>query len=334
MKLTGQITGVGKLGNIVVAQMAGQSIAREYREHVANPNTAGQVAQRAKLKLASQLSAALANSIVIPKKGMVSARNQFISKNMESIVFSGNAAQVSYENLQLTDGNIGLPMITAARDGANPITIALGAGAGVNVKRVVYSVYTKSTEGQLTLAASMVISDPGEGRAFTGKTPAISGDVVIYAYGMEDKDSAATAKFGSYAVESGTDIARLMANRSLSASDYRFTQTRGVTLFSNENSVESIPEGSHMVYITAGEGGTVSGTGFANGRKIVAEGESVSVTASANTNYTFHAWCTQSGGALNIVSTSATYTFTMGQSNVDLVATFTFHDPDDFGTGS
>ena len=321
MKLTGQIVGSGKVGNIVVAKVAGESIARQYNPNVSNPNTTGQVAQRAKMKLASQLSAALAPAIVIRKKGLISARNQFVQKAMPQIVFSGDTAQVTYENLQLTDGNTGLPAISAAR-GSQKISLKLSSAAPANVDRVVWNVFGKSTEGKLALVGSIISSDPGQERTFDAETPDIEGDVVIYAYGMSDTNADASARYANYNCETGVDIAKLVASRSLSSSDYKFTETRGATLFTGDSQTSDAPAGTHYVYITAGAGGSVGGQNFVGGRKAVAAGEMVTVTAIPNSGYVFDAWMLQSGGQQTMVSQDANYTFTMGNNAVDLIATF------------
>ena len=331
MKITSQQKGTGKLGNTVYAQYAGACVAREKAATVSNPNTEGQVAQRAKFKLASQLSAALESSIVIPKKGMVSARNQFVSKACDEIIVSGGVAQVSYENLQLTAGNMGLPSISAQRVDNN-INIALTEDAGASVSRVVYEVYKKSSENQLMKVASQVISEAGNDGTFPASIANFSGDVVIYAYGMIDKDAAATAKFNNYSVQSGSDLARLVSNRSISTSDYKFTQTRGLTMFSNENNAAGATPGQLYVYIAAGNGGTVSGTGFSNGRKAVQTGDSVTVTATPGSGNTFVNWVKTINGQQTIASTSASYTFTVGEENVDLTAIFSV--PNQGGSGS
>ena len=321
MKLTGQIIGSGKVGNIVVAKVAGESIARQYNPNVSNPSTPAQVAQRAKLKLASQLSAALEPAIVIPKKGLVSARNQFIKKAMPQIVFSGDTAQVTYENLQLTDGNTGLPAISAAR-ASQKITLKLASAAPANIDRVVWNVFGKSAEGKLSLVGSIIASNAGQERTFDAETPMIDDDVVIYAYGMSDTDAAATARYANYNCETGVDIAKLVASRSLSSTDYKFTETRGTTLFTGESQTSDAPAGSRYVYITAGAGGSVSGTGFTNGRKAVQAGETVEVVATPSSGYTFDGWYQQNGGQQTLVSQSAIYTFTMGNNPVDLIAVF------------
>ena len=81
MKLSGIAgTGSGKLGSQVYASVAGEQIVRNYQPKVSNPNTTKQVNQRSRFKLMSQLSAAMASVIVIPKEGMRSSRNLFSKK--------------------------------------------------------------------------------------------------------------------------------------------------------------------------------------------------------------------------------------------------------------
>lgn len=331
MKISSQQKGSGKLGNSVYAQYAGVCVAREKAAKVYNPNTTAQVAQRARFKLASQLSAALESSIVIPKKGMVSSRNQFVQMNIEQINVSGGVAQVSYENLKLTAGNSGLPSVSVQRANSN-LNIALTEAAGSSISRVVYEVYKKSAENQLMKVASLVVSEAGENNTFPAITADFAGDVVIYAYGMIDKDAAATAKFNNYSVQSGSDIARLVSTRSITTDSYKFTQTRGLTMFANESSAEGATPGQLYVYISAGGGGSVSGTGFSNGRKAVQTGDSVTVTATPSEGNTFTNWQRSQNGALTTVSTNATYTFTVGEDNVDLIANF--YVPGQAGGGS
>lgn len=316
----------GKVGSIVYSVAAGVQIAREYQPNVANPNTVGQVSQRAKLKLASQLSAALAPVIAIPKDGLKSSRNLFIKKNIGGIIYSGGTAQISYENIQLTAGNTGFPAIEASRVSGTGIIVNVSESVVGRVARVVYIVYKKSSEQMLEKVADVIESTAGDDGKFSHTFPEMSGDIIIFAYGMKDNNAAATANYANYQVANGEDIAKLVSGRSISTSDYTLTQTRGLTLFSGETESATIPEGSHMVYITAGNGGTVNGTGFENGRKVVAEGETVNVTATPSTNYIFDGWYSQSGNQQSLVSNSANYQFTMGQNNVDLIAVFASDD--------
>ena len=280
MKLYGMAgKGTGKKGSDVYAISGGEQIVRQYNPIVSNPNTDGQVSQRARFKLASQLSAALAPSIVIPKKGLLSARNQFVRRNIDYVYGNAGGATASYENLQLTDGNRGLPAIHVEQQGPDSIQIDLTSEVTASVSRVVYNVYEKTTEDQLQLALSRVIQATSENPNAAVTIVRPTGDIVIYAYGMIDKNSCASAKYGNYQVQSGQDIAALVASRKLSAADFTFTQTRGVTLLAGDNETPVVLDTQVLVYVTPTEGGSVSATGLQGTRIIATKGQPLTITA-------------------------------------------------------
>lgn len=328
MKLQGFLKGVGKIENIVVSQMGGVSIARAYQPNVKNPSTLPQVNQRARLKLASQLAAALAPVIAMAKQGLISSRNQFIAKNMSWISADSGVAQVSYENLQLTNGNIGLPSISVSR-ASNKLTVKLSATAESSISQVVYIVYHKNSENTLQLVGSKIQTIAGEDGLFQDEFNDPTGDVVVFAYGMKALSGAASAKYGSYQVQNATDIASLVGTRKLSASDFQFTKTRGATIFAGEDQNTKPSDNQVMIYITAANGGSVSCNKFSGNRGAVDKGTQVTVTATANSGYTFSGW--YNNGA-DRVSTSASYEFTANE-ETDLIARFISNTPSGGGGG-
>lgn len=327
MKLYGMAgKGTGKKGSDVYAISGGEQIVRQYNPVVSNPNTDGQVTQRARFKLASQLSAALAPSIVIPKKGLLSARNQFVKKNMDYIYSNAGGATASYENLQLTDGNRGLPGIGVESSGQDAIQLFLASDVIASVSRVVYNIYTKTTENQLQLATSRVVpitSSNPDANVTLGRP---AGDIVIYAYGMIDKNTGATAKYGNYQVQSGQDIAALVASRKLSAADYSFTQTRGVTLANGQNETVTPGENEVLVYVTPTEGGSVSATGLQGTLIVATKGQPLTITATPKATggvygngYDFAGW--YYNGQQTAFSTTNPLTITP-TTQLDIVAKF------------
>lgn len=321
MKLNGLIgKGTGKLGNSVFSISGGEQVVREYNAKVANPNTVGQVDQRAKFKLISQLSAAMASVIVIPKKGLQSSRNLFVKKNSEYVIAGSGEAQISYENIQLTNGNAGLPAIAVTRDNETGITMKLTESAASAVNRVVWVVYKKSTEGQLQLVSSQVQNTAGANGTFDVTIANVAGDVIVYAYGMKDSNGSATAKYGSYQVANAEDIAYLFSNRSLKSGDYSFTQTRGTTLFSGETESAVAGDGEAMVYITAQGPGAVSSTGFVNGRKAVTLGTTISVSALPQESCLFVGW--KRAGENSYFSTTQPLSITIN-GLTDIIGVFT-----------
>lgn len=321
----------GKIGSIVFATSGGETIAREYNPHVANPNTQAQVDQRARMKLMSQLSAALSPVIAMQKEGLVSRRNKFVKKNFANSYALNGVAQISYENVQLTEGSVGLPQVVAAANLAQfgGAAAYLATAPGANISRVVYCIFGKSQENRLEFLFSKIISqretsdvDDAYFICSLSELPVSSvegemlfdGEYVIYAYGMSDTSEKATARYGNLNVQSASDIATLVANRTISYEDYQFTQTRGATIGQGSGGDTPTPVGQARVYVTAlGDGGSVSGGGT------FAIGTSVTVTATVNDGYTFRGWVRN--GSTQILSTSLSYTFTL-QGQIDLVATF------------
>lgn len=229
MKLQGFLKGVGKIENIVVSQMGGVSIARAYQPNVSNPKTDKQIDQRARLKLASQIAAAMSPVIAIPKNGLVSARNEFIKKNMDLITASEGSAQMQFPNIQLTNGSIPLPGVTAQFSEDGYLSFQLASDPGDSVSRIVYSLFKKNADGQLQFFKSYVTENPTINKTYVMGETGLDGELVIYAYGIKDLSTAAKVKYDNYNIASGADIAKLVSTRTMNASDYQFTKTSGAT---------------------------------------------------------------------------------------------------------
>lgn len=314
MKLNGLFgTGTGKLGASVFSVNSGVQVVRQYQSVVANPSTSAQVNQRARLKLMSQLAASMAPVIAIPKNGLQSSRNLFIKKNFASSMAANGTAQITLENIQLTDGNAGLPQIAVTRNSENGIVVELAEAADAAVSRVVYIIYKKTSEQNLQFIGSQVQAVAGANGTFSTSFDNVDGELLFLAYGMRDSNAAATAAYGNMNASSGVDVANLVATRQISFSDYQFTKTRGATLSSSGSAVTPTPSGSARVYVTANGNGQVSGAGT------FTIGEQVTVTATPDQGSTFTGW--KLNGSSSYVSTSATYTFTL-QNTTDLVAVF------------
>lgn len=304
----------GKIGAVVYSTVAGETIAREYNPNVANPNTESQVNQRAKLKLMSQVAAALAPVIVIPKEGLKSSRNLFIKKNFGSCDAHDGVAQITYENVQLTSGNAGLPAIVVNRSQQSGCTVRLEERCDAAIGRCVYIMYRKTSESTLQYVQSIIVENAGQDGTFPGSMLYMEGDLVFFAYGMKDLNSRASAKYADYSVTNGEDVARLVMSRNISYGDYQFTQTRGTTLFAGESQSAQVADNEGRVYVTASGPGTVAGAG------VYTLGSEVTVTATPNAGASFLGW--KNNGSDTIISTSTSYSFTLN-GMTDLVAVFT-----------
>lgn len=320
----------GKLGAVVFSTSGGETISREYNPNVANPSTMAQVNQRARMKLMSQLSSALSPVIAMTKDGLVSKRNKFVKKNFANTYALDGTAQISYENVQLTEGSLGLPQVVAdintAPDTPPMPIVALSENPSSSISRVVYCAFLKSDEGRLTFITSHISTTRGTGSyKFIAEFPELLVDIssgnaefakeyVIYAYGMADTSERATVRYGSLNVQSASDLATLVSNRTISFEDYQFTQTRGTTIGHGSGGDTPTPTGQARVFVTAlGAGGTVTGGGTFN------IGTQVTVNAVANNGYEFVRWVYN--GTNQTASITPQYTFTLNQ-QVDLVAVF------------
>ena len=232
MKLQGVIgKGSGKLGNTVWAVNSGVQIMREYVKEVRNPNTALQVAQRARLKLGSQLAATFASVSLFPKEGLRTSRNVFMKKNMPVIFADDTRAYVHYEDIQLTSSNLAFPSVMASYVGGVAVHVALSSDISASVSRVCYIVYAKAENEKLMLLGSHIVTEASADGTFPVDLPFSSAELVIYAYGMKDKNVDATAFYSSYNLDNGEALARLVCNRTLTSSDFTFTRSSATTLY-------------------------------------------------------------------------------------------------------
>lgn len=309
-------------GAVLKGQVGGGTQIAAIPASVANPNTEMQVETRSKFKLMSQLAANMANVIAIPREGTRSPRNLFFSINSGNAQTTNGVAQISLENVQLTKSSKGLPQIVAVRGGAGDafaLQLVLAGDVSPIASRICYVIMEKTTEGNLALLGDPIVNVTSENKNALlnwGATGDVTGkNIVIYAYGMLDRDGAAAAKYGNMQVEGATDVARLVTNRTFSIADYSFTQTRGASLYSGQNNVDPVPQNSVRVYVTSLGNGTVSGGGT------YTVGSQVTVTAVPASGSSFRGWKIN-GGSNEYVSQSAAYTFTAPSQTVDLVAEF------------
>lgn len=231
MKLNGIFgKGTGKLGASVFSVSGGEQVVRQYQSEVSNPSTDNQVNSRARMKLISQISAALVVIIAFRKNGMQTARNLFMKANYGLTSAADGVASIALTGIQLTPGVRGIPAVTATRDGSTAINVALASNAAKAVDHVVYAAVAKDAEGNLQVIDSVVVDTAGDDGTFPGTLANSPLECVVYAYGIKDSSSAASSQYENYHVTSGQDIATLVGRRAISTSDFAFTKTVGVQL--------------------------------------------------------------------------------------------------------
>lgn len=289
--------GWGKKGDSVFVINHGVQIEREYNSKVSNPSTSAQVGQRARFKLASQVSAALENVIVIPRKGILSPRNRFVKRNMPFFYGGVDGAQVTYENLQLTLGSNGIPAIVVERTQRGQLELHLKEPVNLSVSHVAYSIFRKTDEELLQLTASVVVQVEGANVDANVSIEDPGGDIVIYAYGYRLKNARAKAKYDNYRVSNATDMATLIANRRLELSDVTFSATRGTSIKANEVNNPNPGPKDVMLYLSKFQSGTIKLekdgeliSEDAEGAYVLGRGTHIKLTATPATNYEFWGW--------------------------------------------
>ncbi len=294
--------GSGKVGNTVISQNGGATIAREYNPNVANPSTASQVEKRSAFKLASQLSASLKSSIAIRKDGLKSGRNQFMSINKSNITVNEGVASINLNKVQLTKSNTGLPEFSADRTGNTAINVEMQESAINVADRMVYAGYQKMDDGSLVAFDSVVVSTPGADGKFAGSLAYTDKAVVIYAYGIKDATAGATAAFGNMVAPTAEQVAKLLTTSSEVAANTNVTKTKGLTMLVGETSGDSDAEEHFVVSVSKSGNGSVSGGG-----RFVA-GQIATLTATPDAEASFVAWKRGSVSG-ETLSTNATYSF-------------------------
>lgn len=315
----------GKAGNLVLATVGGEVVAREYNPNVANPNTEGQQVTRSRFKLLSQLAATMSPVIAIRKDGLKSARNQFTSINYDKTSVNNDVASVNLNQIQLTKSNRSMVGFTATRNGSNSIAVALKANASADLSRVVYIMYEKQTDGNLRLVASETVAAAGNDGTFPATLAGNAGSVVLYAYGMKDLESGITTKFGNLNAPTAEQVAKLLVSSNENMASVQLTKTVALTMNEGTNSGDSDdnvqPSGKVTIAVRSNlSGATVTGGGEYD------PGDQVTVTTSASSgSLNFNGWFEESGGQQELVSSNESYTFTASR-NRTLVAQWVDQD--------
>lgn len=214
----------GKLADTVMSVRNGEQIARKYQPVVFNPSTPAQVAQRAKMKLISQLSAIFADLIAFRREGAVSARNIFTKKNIGQATYADNEASFNMNGLDLTGGVLGCSVLASR----GPDGIGATAYIPTDVNRVVFAYFRNNADGSLTLVGKNVVSNAGNSSVNDTLAGTYNEKIYVIAYGIRDNSEAARTSFGNVTVPTTDVNAVLTVVRNLTSQDVSLTAT-GVT---------------------------------------------------------------------------------------------------------
>lgn len=282
----------GKTGAIVYSVRNGQQIARAYNPYVGNPNTPAQVQSRAKLKLLSQVSAAVAPVIAIPRRGAQSPRNLFTKVNYQYTSYASSVANLKLADMQLTDSAVGLEGFIADRSGGAVIHCELSADMSVLYDAVVWVVIARMSSGQLFPFADALVEEPGIGGKFAVDLPYAAGDISVHCYGIKTKSAAARAAFNNMTSRSASGVASLVANRTVPVEELGLSETRG--LFMPEGVTQQETTGTPMdairISVQDENGNVVTGAGTYEGAGNYESGSQVTISFTPASGVTFLGW--------------------------------------------
>lgn len=239
-KFYGSIVKTGRVGGSVFYVNRGTTIERQYQPVVSNPSTQLQVEQRAKMKLASQLSAILAPELgAYGRNGMQSSRNLFVQDifKREAIIYLGSQATLNRGQLRITPGHTAmLNNVTAVREtGTANITVSGNVipeytDTIMGVRIVVIQANVPTGEGGFTLSVKGETVVPQNG-VFTKMVQAsATATTTVLVYGFVPESEAAVTRYRFLLAQARGEVVSLDVVRREMASGMRYSMTDNITL--------------------------------------------------------------------------------------------------------
>lgn len=204
----------GRVGGVVYSNYRGEQIVRSYQPKVANPNTAKQVAQRAKFKLLSQLASVLKrelNASYISEQRKLTSRNMWIKNTFRKVVYADNTATLPIEDIVLTNSK---DNAIATFEGATPIAgsamqLVLSSSFVGGKVRCVYLSYSDGGDIEVLYSQELLIEDTGEGAGLVSWNVPNRRDVkrvVMYAYKLDENVSCSYGDIETLGEEVEVDV--------------------------------------------------------------------------------------------------------------------------------
>ena len=300
----------GKIANTIYTINKGVNIARKYNPSPLNPQTPGQVESRAKLKMLSQLAAALKTAIAIKPIALRSARNIFIMRNYLFTSFFDENAQIELADIQFTNSSVGMVGFKVDRVAGYGLSVELLEGVYGMFDQVVWLMCKKLEDGRIIYQTSKVMDITAELPKGSTILSDPHVDCSIHCYGIRFNSEIGRAVFGDLVAPSAEQVAKIVTSRSVSASDYTLSETRGLFLAAGDESAHTSDAGLIVTLSTNDAGATLTGGGR------YAFGAEVTVQAVPSEGKTFNGW--YSGGTR--LSGENPYTFVLGTSNMQIFA--------------
>lgn len=305
----------GKIANTIYTINKGVNIARKYNPSPANPSTQGQVESRAKLKVLSQLAAAVKIAIAIKSVGLKTSRNLFIMRNYLFTSFFDEEAQIALADVQFTNSSVGMVGFTVERVAGYGLSVELNESVAGMFDQVVWLMCRKLEDGRIIYQTSKVMDITLEQGTAATILADPGTDCSVHCYGIRFNSELGKAVFGDIMVSSAEEVAKIVTSRKVNESDYTLSETRGVYLAAGDNSAATTGTAVRVNLSSQLEGVTLTGGGE------YPFGEAVTIQASVPEGKVFYGWGNSDGSEM--VSSDNPYTFTPIKLRNDLRAFYT-----------
>lgn len=237
----------GKKGGIVTYQVGDTILAREYNPRPANPKTQKQVAQRAKIKLLSQLGATFRDIIAIFPSSEKSARAIFANLNYKHLYFMDGEAKFNLTALQLTNDSFVIPNVQAEIRPLQPrfqVTTSFPEDPSPEVEVVFAYLFRKDINGNLIFLEyhyeeerKKEVDDGWFGMHWKSIKVDDHGnpqyDYIVYTFGMRYLTQEARDIWANEPYEPCELLGVLIRLGYITSIDFGFTETKAKTFYRN-----------------------------------------------------------------------------------------------------
>ena len=285
MKIKNTLTskGSGRIGATLSRVVHGEQIVGAMPSKMTNPNTDAQQNTRSRFKLMSQLAASMKDVIAIPRDGLKSPRNLFVSQNYDQTTYDEQTATIDLNKVQITKSLTPFVDVDVARDlSTGAITATIHAEQDA-YDEIIAICFTKNSEEELDLLTSAKAAWDSDHENYTANLGNSLAGLQLYFYGLNYNDVAARNKYGQILAGAGESVAQLVAKTLNTMSGATFTKTVGVTVPQGES------VGSTILYFVGGYA-VPANAGRVEGSTYAAIGQHVTLKAISYSGYGLNRW--------------------------------------------
>ena len=232
-KFYGTSVKTGRVGASVFRINRGVTVESQYQPNVANPSTTQQVEQRAKMKLASQLAATLADEVKpFGRDKMASSRNLFIRDlfNQNAFSYENRVASIDTGKIRLTNSRVDMIaqlQVTGSQTGATIRGTIMPdyVDSVMGVRIIVLRPHAIAGEDVNLRVLEPITVVPNNGSIETSVTFGRDTAATVLVYAFMPMSEAAVLRYQNLMVSGSNVVVSLEAVRKEMASGLLYSQT-------------------------------------------------------------------------------------------------------------